>query len=54
MGHLCPSADDTKAAHTQATSELNTAVQKIGTISLTQSANDKACPAIFESTSAMA
>ena len=47
MGHLCPSAEDTKDAHTQATSELNTAVQKIGTISLTQSANDKACPAIL-------
>lgn len=43
LGHLRPSAEDTKAAHAQATSELNAAVQKIGTISLTQSANDKAC-----------
>ena len=47
MGHLRPSAEDTKAAHAQATSELNAAVQKIGTISLTQSANEKACLAIF-------
>ena len=41
MAHLGPSAEDTKAAYVQATKDLEAAVSKIGSISLTQSSNDK-------------
>ena len=43
MAHLGPSAEETQAVYTQATKDLEAAVSKIGSISLTQSSNDKVC-----------
>lgn len=43
LAHLGPSGEDTKAARAQADSQLEAAVKKIGTISLTQSSNDTVC-----------